>query len=422
MAGLTAAAYLARAGRAVTVLERSQRLGGQAETRVEDGFAFNRGIHALYTGGAASSVLTELGVSYSFGIPKATFGLRDGRLQPVPITPLALLRTGLLDAGGKLEFLRWLVSLRRLQPRTLARRSVQEWLAQTTHRENVRGLLTAVAYTFVYSTALDLVSAEVFAGKLKASLKHPVHYVDGGWQTLVDGVRQAAERAGARIDVATPVSRIEHDGAMAHVARLQDGRTLHAASFVLAVPPREASRLLGDPPALRARVDALLPARVACLDVALSRLPAPEHPIVWDLEGPRFMSVQSVYARVAPAGGVLVHLFKQLDPRQPADPARDERELEALLDAGQPGWRDAVVKRRFLPQIAAVGALPTAAMGGFAGRPGVREAGIANLCLAGDWVGPEGFLVDASMASAREAASAILRGRAGAAPTQRQVA
>src|SRR5579885_80449 len=189
MAGLTAAAYLARAGRAVTVLERSQRLGGQAETRVEDGFAFNRGIHALYTGGAASSVLTELGVSYSFGIPKATFGLRDGRLQPVPITPLALLRTGLLDAGGKLEFLRWLVSLRRLQPRTLARRSVQEWLAQTTHRENVRGLLTAVAYTFVYSTALDLVSAEVFAGKLKASLKHPVHYVDGGWQTLVDGVR-----------------------------------------------------------------------------------------------------------------------------------------------------------------------------------------------------------------------------------------
>jgi hypothetical protein len=30
--------------------------------------------------------------------------------------------------------------------------------------------------------------------------------------------------------------------------------------------------------------------------------------------------------------------------------------------------------------------------------------GIANLYLAGDWVGREGFLVDASMASARRAA------------------
>jgi hypothetical protein len=33
--------------------------------------------------------------------------------------------------------------------------------------------------------------------------------------------------------------------------------------------------------------------------------------------------------------------------------------------------------------------------------------GIANLYLIGDWVGPEGFLVDASMASARRAAQMV---------------
>jgi phytoene dehydrogenase-like protein len=422
MAGLSAAAYLARAGLDVTVLERSHQLGGQAETRIEDGFCFNRGIHALYTGGAASRALAELGVTYSFGVPRATFALDGGRLHPVPITPLALLRTDLLALGGKLELLRVLAGVGRLQPRTLARRSVQDWLSQTVHRESVRRLLTAVAFTYVYTSALDIVSAEVFVGKLKASLKHPVHYIDGGWQTLVDGVRRAAEQAGARIECAAPVERIEHDGTTAHTARLQDGRTLRAERFLLAVPPHEASRLLGDTTPLRARVDALLPARVACLDVALSRLPVPQHPIAWDLAGPRFMTVQSVYACVAPAGGAMVHLFKQLDPRQPADPAQDERELERLLDAVQPGWREVVVRRQFLPHITAVGALPTAAMGGLEGRPGVRASGITNIYLAGDWIGSEGFLLDASMASAREAASTLLRDYGSVGTSREQVA
>ena len=57
-----------------------------------------------------------------------------------------------------------------------------------------------------------------------------------------------------------------------------------------------------------------------------------------------------------------------------------------------------------MPRIEAAGALPIAKDGGFAGRPGSQVPGIANLYLAGDWVGPEGFLVDASMASARRAA------------------
>jgi hypothetical protein len=34
--------------------------------------------------------------------------------------------------------------------------------------------------------------------------------------------------------------------------------------------------------------------------------------------------------------------------------------------------------------------------------------GIVDLYLAGDWVGPEGFLVDASMASARRAARLLI--------------
>ena len=54
MAGLTAACYLARAGVGVTLFEKAPYLGGRAATREFDGFLFNLGGHALYTGGAAS--------------------------------------------------------------------------------------------------------------------------------------------------------------------------------------------------------------------------------------------------------------------------------------------------------------------------------------------------------------------------------
>jgi phytoene dehydrogenase-like protein len=130
--------------------------------------------------------------------------------------------------------------------------------------------------------------------------------------------------------------------------------------------------------------------------------------VVQDLDGPRFMSAQSVYSRVAPKGAALIIAFKQLDPRYPGDPREDERDLEDLLDAAQPGWRGMLIKRQYLPRIEAVGALPTAREGGFAGRPGPRVPGLDNIYLAADWVGPEGFLVDASMASARSSARLLL--------------
>jgi phytoene dehydrogenase-like protein len=155
---------------------------------------------------------------------------------------------------------------------------------------------------------------------------------------------------------------------------------------------------------LQDAIKSLIPAQVACLDVALRHLPAPEHPVVQDLDRPLFFSTQSQFADIAPAGGALLHAFKQLDPRRPGDPRDDERDLEGLIDAAQPGWREVVVRRVFLPRIAAVGMLPTAQGGGFAGRPDVTAAGVPGLYLAGDWIGAEGFLADACFASGRRAA------------------
>ena len=410
MAGLTAACYLAREQIDVTVIEKASYLGGRAATQDFDGFRFNRGGHALYTGGAASRILDELGVSYHYGIPKRTFVMQGGKLSPFPADLLGFLRADLLNAGDKLALVGLLVALGAAKPQALANTSVQGWLDQNVRRPQLRRLMTGLARTFVYSTALDLVSAELFVEKFQRALRHPVHYVDGGWRTLVDGLRAAAERAGARIVSNVQVESVEIGNGHARSVRLRDGSVVRASAVVVATSPRDAAKLVdgGEHPAMRQIVEGLIPARIACLDVALNRLPVPGRPIVQDLDGPRFMSAQSVYSRVAPEGAALIISFKQLDPRHPGDPREDERDLEDLLDAAQPGWHDALVKRQYLPRIEAVGTLPTAREGGFAGRPDPRVTGLDNLYLAGDWVGPEGFLVDASMASAHRAAELVL--------------
>jgi phytoene dehydrogenase-like protein len=410
MAGLTAACYLAREQIDVTVIEKASYLGGRAATQDFDGFRFNRGGHALYTGGAASRILDELGVSYDYGIPKRTFVMQGGKLSHFPADPLGFLRTNVLNAVDKLALVRLLVALGAANPQAVANTSVQGWLDQNVRRPQLHRLMTGLARTFVYSTALDLVSAELFVEKLQRALRHPVHYVDGGWGTLVDGLRVAAQRAGARIVSNSYVDGVKLDDGHARGVRLRDGSHVRASAVVVATSPLDAAKLVdgGEYPAMCQIVEGLIPAHIACLDVALERLPVPDRPVVQDLDGPRFMSAQSVYSRVAPEGAALIISFKQLDPRHPGDPRENERDLEDLLDAAQPGWRGVLVRRQYLPRIEAVGTLPTAREGGFAGRPGPRVPGLDNLYLAGDWVGSEGFLVDTSLASAHRAAQLML--------------
>ena len=411
LAGLSAAAYLARAGVAVTLFEKAAHLGGRAATQVYDDYHFNRGVHALYCGGATSEVLQELGIPYSGQGPQDLFALRAGTLHALPADPLTMLRTDLLDLGGKWELLRWFAALPRLNTAEFGRMSVQEWIKRTIRRPAVRQLVAAVARTAVYSAALDQVSADVLIVKLQLQLKHGIKYIDGGWQTLVDGLRRAAEQAGARIVSDTRVAAVEHQDGTVQGVRLGDGSLMPARAVILATSPQDAMRLVdgGAYPALRRIVDGLVPAQIACLDVALRRLPDPAHPIVQDLERPRFLTTQSRFVDIAPAGGALIHTFKQLDPAQPTDPHADERDLEDLLDTVQPGWREVLVKRIYLPRIDALGMLPMAETGGYAGRPGPRVPGLANLYLAGDWIG-DGFLADASLGSARQVARLLLQG------------
>jgi hypothetical protein len=56
------------------------------------------------------------------------------------------------------------------------------------------------------------------------------------------------------------------------------------------------------------------------------------------------------------------------------------------------------------------GTMPRAGTGGMRGRPGVDATGSPGIHLAGDWVGPEGLLADAALASGHAAALRALAG------------
>jgi phytoene dehydrogenase-like protein len=107
----------------------------------------------------------------------------------------------------------------------------------------------------------------------------------------------------------------------------------------------------------------------------------------------------------------MIHVARYLPVGAESDPRADEHELEGLLDTIQPGWREHVVVRRFLPRLTVMNAMATAAAGGTAGRPGPAVPGVRGLFVAGDWVGGEGLLADASVASAASAAELAARSR-----------
>jgi phytoene dehydrogenase-like protein len=405
LGGLAAATYIARAGRPVTLLERSSGLGGRAATTEASDFRFNLGPHALYRTGPAADVLRELGVAYTGKVPPVSgHVVRGGTLYPIAQSPKWFLTTRLLSVGARVDLLRLFAKLPRIKARSLRGVSVDDWLAGQSKHDSVQALVRGLVRVATYANDPEL-SAEIAVMQLQGGQKG-VLYLDGGWQTLVDRLQNAAERAGARIETSAPVERIEHDGTVRGVL-LKDGRRIEARNVVLATTPEAVAAIVGEGP-LRERARACVPVRAACLDIGLRRLPRPDQRFGFGTDQPYYLSVHSTVAKdIAPERGATLHVAKYL-AADDHDAKGHERELESLTDLLQPGWRDELIARRFLPNMNVVGAAARAVDGGLAGRPGV-ETEIDGLYLSGDWVGAAGWLTDATMASARRAAELVLQ-------------
>ncbi len=412
LTGLAAATLAARGGRSVILLDKAGAFGGRATTTASGEYSFNLGPHALYRGGPAEAVLGELGVAYRGAPPNVSGGLAvaNGAVHALPGGTLSLLTTGLFGLRAKLETARLLKALPGLDAEALQRVSVRQWLAGAVRSPPARELIAALARLTTYTADHDRLSAGTALAQIQAVFVRGVWYLDGGWQTLVDGLYGAAAQAGVRLQSHARAATVRAQGARWTV-EVADGEAIDAAAVILAIGPEEAAAVLDGAAAatLRGWAEQAVPVHAACLDLALSHLPRPRALFALGVDRPLYLSVHSAVARLAPAGGATVHVAKYLsgDGR---DARGDERELEGLLDLIQPGWRACVVDRRFLPNMLVMHALPSASAGGMPGRADVAVPGAPGVYLAGDWIGPEGLLADACFASAKRAADAAVQG------------
>jgi phytoene dehydrogenase-like protein len=383
-AGLFAAAKLADGGISTTLLEASSRLGGRAATEHSEGFFLNQGPHALYEGGAGMRELRSMGIDpprWNPTSPVASVFVRGGKPRR--------------RLGSTPSLLRWLAGIRGADPTELRRLSTTEWLGRELRSESAREAAAALVRVTTFVADHEALSADVAAGQIRIGAWPGVRYLRGGWQTLVDALAARAEEAGTTIRTRSGVRSLRRGGA-GWVAELDEG-SLQADLVVAATgDPDSFASLLGDAsPAAPGPA-----AEVSCLDLGLEKQPRRSRRFALGIDETSYLSRHSEPDH---RDGALLSLAGY--ERQP------RAELERFADEVQPGWRERVRLERFLPRMVPVSAIPVPGIG-LAGRPEVDRGD--GLYLAGDWLGPDGWLVDAAICSGAAAATAALRSQAAA--------
>ncbi|MFE0191846.1 phytoene desaturase family protein [Streptomyces sp. NPDC058989] len=281
--GLVAAAYLARAGRSVLVLERLDHTGGAAvSTRAFAGVDARLSRYSYLVSLLPPKIVRDLGLRFAVRkrtVSSYTPAVRDGR------------PTGLLVGGGEhrtrksfadltgsdREFGAWqrfYGTTQRLAERVfptlteplptraalraavdddatwhaLFERPLGEVVEETFTDDLVRGVVLTDALIGTFATAHD--------PSLRQNRCFLYHVIGGGtgdWDVpiggmgaLTDALADAARRAGAEIVTDCPVTAIATDGRTAEVSC--DRGTIGARRVLVNASPRELARLLGENP------------------------------------------------------------------------------------------------------------------------------------------------------------------------------
>lgn len=391
IAGLVAATDAARAGAAVILVEARTAGGGRARSDRVDGFTVNHGAHALYRAGAARAIVDDLGVPWAGRRPRVLGSgwLDDGRR-------VSMARPG--RAGGPAGIRALVRATRKGEPERHRSRTMAEWFAA--QPEAARPMLWAAIRTATYQSDFHDADARAVLTQFQRAAKG-VDYLHGGWQTLVDGLQQAADRAGVRrvTGKVSGVVAVDDRWTVASAAG-----SIDAGAVVLAMGgPVDADRLLGGVSPSVARWASLArPVLASTLEVLLRSKPKPRRPAAYALDEPVYSVDAAATCSIAPRGGAVVHgLF--YEPDQASDVVPRAR-LEAALDAWQPGWRahvvDVIERKRMVvahdrPRLAAAPDLPAAVV-----------PDLDGVYLASDAVTAGGLLADAAASSGRVAGRA----------------
>jgi phytoene dehydrogenase-like protein len=287
--------------------------------------------------------------------------------------------------------------------------SAEAWVGSLGAAREVSDLARTFIRVSTYAADLEAIPAGLAISQLKMGLLRGVSYLDGGWATLVHGLWSAASTAGADIRAHQPAVEVCAMPSGWGVV-LASGEMLPASAVVVAAGgPASARKLLPVDPGWE---ELGPPVTAACLDLGLRGFrPA----LLFGVDEPLYLSLHCPPGDLAPSGGSLVQVMRY----GARDPGLDRAELRR--HARLAGVTDnQIVEERFLAEMVVTHLLPRPEQG-LASRPAVAVAGAEGIYLAGDWVGPTGWLSDAAVASGWRAGR-LAAGRAAAAPPYPRVA
>lgn len=163
LAGLTAAALLARSSKSVTLFERSPKeIGGRARSTEVDGFYFNQGPHALCLTDLNDSILKEIGVTFTGGISGTegkAYLISGGNRREVPGDYGSWLSSAksdgsLVESDGSQFF----ISPTEIDFSQLEAVTVQEWLDKNIHDANLAEVIKTILRLNTYANDPDIQS------------------------------------------------------------------------------------------------------------------------------------------------------------------------------------------------------------------------------------------------------------------------
>ncbi len=419
IAGLATGALLAKRGYRTVVLEKGNQPGGRAYAYVDKGFTLNYGPHAVYR--PETGLLAELMRRLDRPVPPCFYPdpmrawWSDGeRLGAIGAKPHQILGSRLLPLGSKL----------RLGPLMLAIRGEKldrvpqdlrwgAWLDARTSDAHLRRFLLALSTVNTYTRHPGELSARLMLKQLQENLfaKDYAGYMSDGWSSMYEAFIAALREHGGRLVTAARVETLElRDGRV--TAAVAGGERYEADTFVCAAPPQDAASLAPESTPLRAEMERharLRDVRATCIDLGFARRLRTDLTFLFDIDRDLYFSLHSeVTPDLAPEGGQLLHAMAYLSENDTSSDAALERrktELMAGLDRFFPGWREATVVERMLPNARVTPARRTP------DQPGVpmRSEAAPNLYFANDARDLPYMLSLTSMAAALEVADVIAR-------------
>lgn len=406
LAGLAAAYSLVEGGAKVTILEKSHEAGGRAKTTIKEDFHLNLGPHALYIGGATYQFLESIDMVPKGSQPQnpqsvAIFG---GEVFDLPFVPNAPITKSMLDDKESLELAQFQQKLLSTDWDDFMDLPLENWLKDNIRHPKVREVIATLVRLLTYGNNASKMSTGAVFKQAVISLQG-VLYLDDGWSTMINAlVKRLHESATFEFDSKIEAVLPTEDG----VSITANGITRKFDATILCVPPQAAQKLV--PGSItQEEMAKILPSKTACLDVCLKRLPFPNITFGLGVDEPLYYSVHSNSARLAPGDGALIHLAVYLG--EETGSKHHEDRLLALLDQLQPGWREELIYKRFLPNMIASNGIPSAELNGANGIASVELTSATNVFLSGDYVGSGALLADSAVKTALESAHKILETR-----------